>query len=83
MKKSICFFNKLDLFAFSLGIIIAIAGCQMNTKKEVKSTEEKKELSFESYVIADSVKFLWAHCPVNITGDKITDLVIPGIAKER
>ena len=69
------FFSKLYLFAFSLGIIIAIAGCQMNTKKEVKSTDVKNELSFQSYAITDSVKLMWAHCPVDITGDKITDLV--------
>lgn len=36
---------------------------------------EEKELSFEMRQIADSVSHLWAHSPVDVSGDGIVDLV--------
>ena len=32
-------------------------------------------LGFESIQIADSLKHLWAHCPVDVSGDGLADLV--------
>lgn len=33
------------------------------------------KLDFQSRMIADSITFLWAYCPVDVTGDGIVDLV--------
>ncbi len=51
--------------------------CQPGKQQEAETTTEEapKELSFQSRQIADSAKFWWAHCPAEINGDDITDLV--------
>ena len=61
---------------FILLSIIFLA-CQSGNKQtaEEAAPEEIKELRFESKMIVDSAKFWWAHCPAEITGDDITDLV--------
>ncbi|GAB1452908.1 hypothetical protein MASR2M47_29640 [Draconibacterium sp.] len=62
---------KLLLFSMSILGLLA-AGCNKTTKT---TAPVKNELSFEQIMIADSVKHLWAHCPVDVTGDGIADLV--------
>ena len=47
--------------------ILVMAGCQNRTVQ--------KELGFDHRLIMDSALFLWAHCPADVTGDGITDLV--------
>ena len=42
-------------------------------KQANKSAEST--LDFQSQMIADSITFLWANCPVDVTGDGIIDLV--------
>jgi len=39
------------------------------------SAQEERELGFEQRQIADSLKHIWAHVPVDLTGDGIGDLV--------
>jgi hypothetical protein len=63
MKKHFILQNLI----VGLGILLATPACRTNTGGN--------ELSFESRVIMDSALFLWAHCPADITGDGITDLV--------
>ena len=56
--------------------VFALTAC--NTKAKIQNEEKdnsNSELSFEMRTIADSVVHLWAHCPTDITGDGIADLV--------
>lgn len=55
-------------------VLIAISNGCSQTQKE--SIESKVEMSFEMRQIADSAVFWWAHCPVEINGDSIIDLVV-------
>ena len=53
-----------------------LGGCNLKSKKQSKEEPAlNKELSFEMREIADSVVHLWAHCPTDVTGDGIADLV--------
>ena len=49
--------------------------CQTDEKQKEEKLQEIKDLHFKSSVIADSVELLWAHCPADVTGDGIADLV--------
>ena len=57
----------LEHFLIVFVIFLAMAACQTKTVK--------RDLGFEQRVIMDSALYLWAHCPADITGDGITDLV--------
>jgi hypothetical protein len=59
-----------------LGILGASAfflACQ--GEKPATEPEATRELSFQITQIADSIRLLWAHCPADVTGDGIVDLV--------
>ncbi len=56
--------------------IVALTACQQTPKeKETTPDPTKNELGFEQRKIVDSTEHWWAHCPVEITGDGIVDLV--------
>lgn len=57
-----------------LTIVLAVA-CQQDAMQQKQSPPPANELSFQSLKIADSVELAWAHCPADITGDGIADLV--------
>ena len=63
MKKLLFLEHSLVLFV----IVLALAACQTKTIK--------RDLVFEPRLILDSALYLWAHCPADITGDGISDLV--------
>ena len=67
------FRNILILFC----MLMALKSCQEKTSKSTSETQvqTKKELTFVAKKIADSAKLWWAHTPVEINGDGITDLV--------
>lgn len=50
--------------------------CKEQKKEPVENDSvEAKVLAFEQTTIADSLTFLWAHDPVDLTGDGIADLL--------
>ena len=58
-----------------LQVVVALAlSCQASNKDQA-ADNTNDSLYFEPRLIADSAKFWWAHVPVDITGDGITDLV--------
>jgi hypothetical protein len=63
MKKQ----KILDHLCSGLGVLVILTACQTKI--------QKSELSFQSRLIMDSVTYLWAHCPADVTNDNITDLV--------
>ena len=58
-------------FLLSFIAMVTIISCN------VKSAKEKKDnsMNFQSQIIADSITFLWAHAPADLSGDNIMDLV--------
>lgn len=52
-----------------------ITACNVTTKEAEVNRAVNQELGFQHYVIADSAEFMWAHCPVDITGDQLVDVV--------
>ncbi len=68
---------KTTLSAIIL-LILLIAGFGCKEQKRPESTDdisEEKILVFKQTTIADSVALLWAHDPVDLTGDRIADLL--------
>lgn len=63
------------VFTVIIVILFVFGGCKPKAKKTEEKACCKKELSFEMRTIADSVIHLWAHTPVDVTGDGIADLV--------
>lgn len=65
-------------FRFLATLILAaslITACQSPPKEEAPTEEPPKPLGFEASQIGDSLEFIWAHRPADITGDGIADLV--------
>ncbi|MEM7381572.1 MAG: VCBS repeat-containing protein [Bacteroidota bacterium] len=60
------------MILFALG-----SACKEKAKEEKNLAKENtlKELQFEKRAIADSVSFLWAHDPADVSEDGIADLV--------
>ncbi len=59
-----------------LTILLCLGSCKEAKKAAVEEAEAPtKTLAFERTTIADSVVFLWAHDPVDLNGDGITDLL--------
>lgn len=52
-----------------------IAACRSTPQAESPTEEPPKPLSFEASQIGDSLEFIWAHRPTDVTGDGIADLV--------
>lgn len=62
-------------YLFIAGLTV-LSACGTGPEKVVDLAEERPELSFtSSRIVADSARFWWAHCPAEVTGDGITDLV--------
>ena len=67
-----------SIIVIALPLIIT---CGVGCKKTQKATAETEtvavpnELAFKQITIADSVTFLWAHDPIDLTGDTIADLL--------
>ncbi|MCM5664333.1 FG-GAP repeat domain-containing protein [Galbibacter mesophilus] len=71
-------FHKTTCSALAtLGVLSAVVSCKETSEKKQETKEEvvKKELSFEQRKIVDSVQFLWAQTPKDLTGDGIADFV--------
>lgn len=49
--------------------------CQQDATEQAEAPSPAKELSFQAVKIADSLTLIWAHCPADITGDGIVDVV--------
>jgi len=65
-------FTRLVLIILCISLLIT---CNRSTGKKEGDAGEQNELSFQQHLISDSVEFLWANCPVDITGDKLADLI--------
>ncbi|NRB52592.1 MAG: VCBS repeat-containing protein [Saprospiraceae bacterium] len=63
------------LRAALLLLVIGMVACQPTTTEETPEPEAQKTLTFETSQIGDSLEFIWAHRPADITGDGIADLV--------
>lgn len=70
MKKNTYSFMAL----IALVIIFSISN-SCKTSSEKVEDEKAENLSFESRQIADTVRFLWARCIADVTGDGIKDVV--------
>lgn len=66
---------KLYLLIALIALFFTYTGCK-NQQTESSDTTQKDSLSFDIRTIADSVTYLWARCPADITGDGIMDLVL-------
>jgi hypothetical protein len=69
--KGIDLINYLVMGAFVVFMIVVIHAC--NTAKNKSS--QINQLSFQKYIIADSLVNFWARFPADVTGDGIEDLV--------
>ncbi|MEM1339654.1 MAG: VCBS repeat-containing protein [Bacteroidota bacterium] len=59
-----------------LSLLLCLGSCKKIKKPAVEEAKvSPKTLVFERTTIADSVVFLWAHDPVDLNGDGITDLL--------
>ncbi|MEM6800103.1 MAG: VCBS repeat-containing protein [Bacteroidota bacterium] len=56
-------------------IVSALFSCTQASKQNKLVEKEQNKLSFHSTKIADSLEFIWAHCPADLNGDGISDLV--------
>ena len=72
--KPITSLKYASLFLLMVSICACNKASQSNSESMVES-QTKAELSFEMRTIADSITFLWAYDPIDITGDGIADLV--------
>ncbi|MEM6344996.1 MAG: VCBS repeat-containing protein [Bacteroidota bacterium] len=59
---------------YSLLLLILIS-CASPKTEQSSPEPAQKALSFAQTKIADSLQFIWAHCPADINGDRIQDLV--------
>lgn len=60
-------------------LLLPILFFQCQSSETLATTEEVEtppELSFISHKIVEDAKLWWAHCPAEINGDGITDLVV-------
>ena len=58
-----------------LALLLGLGSCKETKKAAVEDAESAKTLAFTRTTIADSVVFLWAHDPVDLSGDGIADLL--------
>ncbi len=64
------------LYLVTLGLISMGLSCKEQKKESsIPNAAAPKVLAFEQTTIADSLTFLWAHAPVDLTGDGIADLL--------
>jgi len=55
-------------------ILLLVSACNSSTEKQ-SWQDQLAELSFKSRLISDTALYWWAHCPVDVSGDGISDLV--------
>lgn len=75
MKDTSLFSNYLFVLFFSLVLTLAFSSCQSGSQKRAQDSEKIGELTFQKRKIADSVNFMWAYYPADLTEDGIADLV--------
>lgn len=68
-------FKALFLYSGLILLSVSLSSCGNRTQPSESADQESRELSFETRKIVDGAKHWWAHCPVEINGDGITDLV--------
>ncbi len=56
-------------------ILLLVSGCNNGAKKSQSEQAPLADLTFKSRVISDTALYWWAHCPADVTGDGISDLV--------
>lgn len=56
-------------------LLLAFTACQDAPKAATPEPTPNRPLSFEASQIGDSLAYIWAHRPADITGDGIVDLV--------
>jgi len=56
-------------------ILVLVSGCGNGTKNQESGQAQLAELTFKSRLISDTALYWWAHCPADLTGDGLTDLV--------
>ena len=75
MKNQSILLHTLFVWCSMLIMSAFFYACQPKPAETTEEPAPVKELAFESSIIADSLKLIWAHCPADITGDGIIDLV--------
>jgi hypothetical protein len=75
MKDTSLFSNHLFVLLFYFVLSLAVSTCQSDYKKGDQDSQEGGELAFQKRRIADSINFMWAYYPAELTGDGIADLV--------
>jgi len=58
-----------------IAILLFSPGCVRQTKNKATLPDKPASLTFESRPIFSGAKHWWAHCPADVSGDGITDLV--------
>jgi hypothetical protein len=64
----------ISLFQLTF-ILLLVSGCGNDTKNQQAGQAQKAELTFKSRLISDTALYWWAHCPADVTGDGLDDLV--------
>lgn len=68
-------FLKAFTYPCMLAIFLfLVSGCNNSSKKQ-SGLEPPVGLTFKSRMISDTALYWWAHCPVDVSGDGISDLV--------
>ena len=74
MNNNKLFFRQLFLLSLPLVLLLTLTGCQTGSQKRARNSEKKGDLSFQKRKIADSIQFMWAYYPADLTDDGVSDL---------
>ena len=66
--------ERLEFFILLGACIVLVMNCRTRTESE-EPNPVIKELAFDQIQVGDSLTHIWAHCPADISGDGIVDLV--------
>ncbi len=75
MKNTSLFSNYLFEVLFLLVLILALSSCQSGSQRRAPNSQKSGEPTFQTRKIADSVNFMWAYDPADLTEDGVADLV--------
>ncbi len=76
MKNLLDVLTSARIWSFTLVLSAICFSCQpAKAPNEPPEAKPVKALRFDSTPIGDSLKLIWAHCPADITGDGVADLV--------
>lgn len=68
--------NKIAVSLVMTTLVFVGLGCKEQKKAAIEDeTNVAREIAFKQTTVADSLTFLWAHDPVDLTGDGISDLL--------